>query len=166
MKRGKNKSWFSAKCFLIAIAVIVFVLALIVVQSPQTKACTAEAKICPDGSAVGRVLPDCKFAPCPSCQCQDGYVLEGDVCNPECYYSTPPCLIPSVQCKATSSQAEELCKISGGTVVTSLCCQSASDFPNTCLIGACGCSPGNSHEIKTCECPEGKCFDGNQCMQQ
>lgn len=30
-----------------------------------TKACTAEAKICPDGTAVGRTGPDCEFAPCP-----------------------------------------------------------------------------------------------------
>lgn len=27
--------------------------------------CTADAKICPDGSAVGRRGPDCEFAPCP-----------------------------------------------------------------------------------------------------
>ncbi len=29
------------------------------------RACTEEAKICPDGSAVGRTGPDCEFAPCP-----------------------------------------------------------------------------------------------------
>jgi hypothetical protein len=28
-------------------------------------ACTMDAKICPDGSAVGRVGPNCEFAPCP-----------------------------------------------------------------------------------------------------
>lgn len=28
--------------------------------------CTAEAKICPDGSAVGRTGPNCEFAACPS----------------------------------------------------------------------------------------------------
>src|SRR3989344_3164978 len=28
-------------------------------------ACTMEAKLCPDGSAVGRVGPGCEFAPCP-----------------------------------------------------------------------------------------------------
>lgn len=28
-------------------------------------ACTLDAKICPDGSAVGRVGPACEFAPCP-----------------------------------------------------------------------------------------------------
>ncbi len=30
------------------------------------KACTMEAKICPDGSAVGRTGPNCEFAPCPA----------------------------------------------------------------------------------------------------
>ncbi len=29
-------------------------------------ACTQEAMICPDGSAVGRMGPNCEFAPCPS----------------------------------------------------------------------------------------------------
>ena len=28
-------------------------------------ACTMEAKLCPDGSAVGRTGPNCEFAPCP-----------------------------------------------------------------------------------------------------
>lgn len=30
------------------------------------KACTLEAKICPDGSGVGRAGPNCEFAACPS----------------------------------------------------------------------------------------------------
>jgi hypothetical protein len=30
------------------------------------KACTEEAKICPDGSAVGRTGPNCEFTPCPA----------------------------------------------------------------------------------------------------
>ncbi len=29
------------------------------------KACTMEAKICPDGSSVGRTGPNCEFTPCP-----------------------------------------------------------------------------------------------------
>ncbi len=33
--------------------------------SPSPIACTAEAKICPDGSSVGRVGPNCEFAACP-----------------------------------------------------------------------------------------------------
>lgn len=31
-----------------------------------TQACTMEAKICPDGSSVGRTGPTCEFAPCPT----------------------------------------------------------------------------------------------------
>jgi hypothetical protein len=31
----------------------------------QPMACTMDAKICPDGSYVGRVPPTCSFAPCP-----------------------------------------------------------------------------------------------------
>lgn len=28
-------------------------------------ACTMDAKMCPDGSYVGRTAPHCEFAPCP-----------------------------------------------------------------------------------------------------
>lgn len=35
-------------------------------RSGNSIACTMEAKICPDGSAVGRSGPDCQFAQCPS----------------------------------------------------------------------------------------------------
>ncbi|MBM3282342.1 MAG: hypothetical protein FJY86_03315 [Candidatus Diapherotrites archaeon] len=31
-------------------------------------ACTDDAKICPDGSSVGRIPPSCEFAPCPVSQ--------------------------------------------------------------------------------------------------
>jgi len=33
--------------------------------TPAAVACTLEAKICPDGSSVGRTGPNCEFAPCP-----------------------------------------------------------------------------------------------------
>ena len=60
--------------------------------------------------------------------------------------------------------AADSCTTSGGTISTSNCCISAADFPNTCAIGACGCAPANSHEVKTCECPADKCFDGSRCV--
>lgn len=34
-------------------------------ENPPFVACTEEAKLCPDGSAVGRTGPNCEFAPCP-----------------------------------------------------------------------------------------------------
>lgn len=39
--------------------------------APTSVACTMEAKLCPDGSAVGRQGPDCEFAPCPVAQKDD-----------------------------------------------------------------------------------------------
>ncbi|HPN54816.1 MAG TPA: DUF333 domain-containing protein [Candidatus Moranbacteria bacterium] len=35
------------------------------INNYQQKACTEEAKICPDGSAVGKVGPNCEFTKCP-----------------------------------------------------------------------------------------------------
>lgn len=34
-------------------------------STPPTPACTTEAKVCPDGSAVGRTGPNCSLAACP-----------------------------------------------------------------------------------------------------
>lgn len=157
----KRKTDSGLKYILILTAIAI---AAAVVINPQSKACTEEAKICPDGSAVGRVGPNCEFAACPSCSCPADYTLEGDVCNPNCYYSTPKCLMPSVQCGYQG--LEGLCKAAGGTVTTQLCCLSSSDFPNTCLIGACGCSPTDSHAVKVCDCGENKCWGGSTCQNQ
>lgn len=53
-------------------------------QPVQQVACTEEAKICPDGSAVGREGPNCEFAACPtpqpiaqvSYQCSGGKTIQ------------------------------------------------------------------------------------------
>lgn len=37
-------------------------------SQPKQTACTEEAKLCPDGSSVGRTGPSCDFAACPSDQ--------------------------------------------------------------------------------------------------
>lgn len=73
-------------------------------------------------------------------------------------------VVAYTQITPPTSEKEQACINSGGTVKTSLCCESSGDFPNNCLIGACGCAPTNSHEVKVCECPEGKCFDGTKCI--
>ena len=59
---------------------------------------------------------------------------------------------------------DENCLNSGGSIGAASCCQSSGDFPNNCAIGACGCAPASSHQVKTCNCGEGKCFDGNSCV--
>ncbi|MCU0660518.1 MAG: hypothetical protein MUD00_02815 [Candidatus Pacebacteria bacterium] len=49
------------------IGLIIFVIYLNSKQKDSTTpvACTMDAKICPDGTAVGRVGPNCDFAACP-----------------------------------------------------------------------------------------------------
>jgi len=42
-------------------------------QDGGAVACTMEAKICPDGSSVGRSGPNCEFAPCPETDITSGW---------------------------------------------------------------------------------------------
>ena len=57
---------------------------------------------------------------------------------------------------------EALCTQTGGTVGTQLCCGSVTDFPDTCGVGNCGCSPSSSHEVQVCTCAAGKCFSADK----
>lgn len=52
--------------FLFALIGFVWTLTMKTEETPEPVACTMEAKLCPDGSAVGRVGPRCEFAPCPT----------------------------------------------------------------------------------------------------
>ena len=53
----------------------------------------------------------------------------------------------------------ELCSSTGGTIAGKSCCLAESDFPSSCLVGACSCSAANSKTISICNCKTGTCFD-------
>lgn len=61
------------RAFVFAVLGLLIVLGLLVIHEMnkhtirvmESVACTMDAKVCPDGSAVGRVGPNCEFAPCP-----------------------------------------------------------------------------------------------------
>lgn len=66
-------------------------------------ACTADAKICPDGSAVGRIGPNCTFAPCPSIPSRSVHVCteaekQSSICTKE---YAPVCGLVAIQCVTT-----------------------------------------------------------------
>jgi hypothetical protein len=52
---------------------------------PLQRACTEEAKICPDGSAVGRIGPSCEFQECPTSTIPLGTTPEMFVAIPQGY---------------------------------------------------------------------------------
>ncbi len=67
---------------------------------PPVSQCTMEAKLCPDGSYVGRVPPDCEFEACPETKycdattpCPGGYECYSfeDEDAPICYIGADPC---------------------------------------------------------------------------
>lgn len=69
--------------------------------TPSPVACTMEAKICPDGSAVGRTGPKCEFAACPDAGDNvgilpynsgiQGIVMSGPTCPVMQYPPDPKC---------------------------------------------------------------------------
>ena len=71
---------------------------------------------------------------------------------------------PKIDKPEELGEAEQACINAGGEVSTSSCCKTTGDFPDLCLIGACGCSPENSHEVKICDCGPDKCFNGSECI--
>jgi|GEM_PF-4313556 len=71
-------------------------------------------------------------------------------------------LAAAIGCK--KPPAHEGCTDSGGTIIIAECCGSTGDFPNTCVVGPCGCSPAGSHEVYSCDCGAGKCFNGAICI--
>lgn len=79
--------------------------------------CDEEKKICPDGSYVGKVLPDCEFATCPKLDLPQGYTLE--------VYSVEKIL--ETNCVENSD-----CETPGEYLILSRC-----PFTSICLVGKC-----------------------------
>ena len=68
-----GKPWMMWILLVVVIAVLSSVATVITMTAtqqqtppnPETKACTEDGRICPDGAHVGRVPPSCDFAACP-----------------------------------------------------------------------------------------------------
>lgn len=97
--------------------------------------CTMDARLCPDGSYVGRIGPTCEFAACPGGEanippeilCSDE-MKQADACI-EIY--APVCAAVTVEC------------------VTTPCDPIPETFPNSCFA----CSSGRVESYIEGECP-------------
>jgi len=102
-------------------------------------ACTLEAKVCPDGSAVGRTGPNCEFEPCPGEEC-----------------TTSADCVPASCCHATSCVTKSRAPACEGMMCTLEC-----QFGTLDCGGSCGCvqgkciaepvAPGEDENEKSCE---------------
>jgi hypothetical protein len=119
-------------------------------ESPEPAACTAEAKLCPDGSYVGRVPPDCEFAPCPevrSCDattpCPEGYECYKfeDEDSPICYIGTNPCeRCPSRMCNIAESYPMQVFCINETEAVCEDLCGDGICQEIVCMAIGCPCA--------------------------
>lgn len=63
--------------FIITLATMIFLFSACTESTPKETACTMDAMICPDGTSVGRVGPDCEFEKCPDLPVDDGTLVKG-----------------------------------------------------------------------------------------
>ena len=100
-----------------AILSVMLILVVGCTQQAPPKACTAEAKLCPDGSAVGRTGPNCEFAPCPQivgndtdahgCKASAGYTW-CEILKKCVRESETPCVTPAYTVKTSNSSLGEI----------------------------------------------------------
>ena len=62
----------------IVIVLIIFSIAFLFGCEQKPVACTEDARVCPDGSSVGRVAPDCEFEPCPGESAEAEFCVKED----------------------------------------------------------------------------------------
>lgn len=95
----------------------------------ESVACTMDAKLCPDGSAVGRTGPNCEFAACP--------VPESIVCTDE-----------QKQAKACTREYAPVCGLVQIQCITTPCDPIPETFGNACSA----CAQGNVLSYTQGEC--------------
>lgn len=126
------------------------------------EACNLDAKICPDGSSVGRTGPKCQFASCPlsagmNCLKDTDCPTSKYLCQ-ETQGSGTVCPSTDPNCVPTHTITAGTCKLKGG---------------NACTVDS-QCAQGNLCHNSICTAPIGKqcsgqndnsCSTGYECVQ-
>lgn len=107
----------------------------------EQKACTEEARICPDGSVVGRTGPNCEFSQCPA---QDDYKCSQESDCELMYVTDFPCGpckaiadIEKYECFSPEAAAEMRKKIGLGRDFLCEACAEITNLECTCDNGTC-----------------------------
>ncbi len=128
---------------------------------PDTEVCDANGAACLALPAACQNNAECGCAQtCVAGECKGmGAFPPSCATDADC---GPPCL--GVVCIAGACAASlpvgpaDLCVKTGGTIGSAQCCLGASDFPDLCTEGPCGCGPDASHSVQICQCPGQACF--------
>lgn len=106
---------------------VLILLSIILISGCDEKptACTEEAKLCPDGSAVGRTGPDCEFAPCPETEEQ-----EPEETKAECSINTD--CVPAACCHAKECVPRSQAPNCKGMMCTMECAPGTIDCGGSC----------------------------------
>lgn len=115
---------------------------IIVTKVGGQVACTQEAKLCPDGSAVGRTGPNCEFAPCP-------------VVNPK----------PIIECTKDSDcpSTQYICQEIQGTGTACPSTDPSCVPTHTIIKGECKLKNGNRCSVDS-DCASGNLCNKNICV--
>jgi hypothetical protein len=131
----------------LAVAGLVVALKLTKEKWPSPKACTQEAKICPDGSAVGRTGPNCEFAECPAINPQPVVECKKDSDCPSSQY-----ICQEIQGEGTVCSGTDPSCVPTHTIIKGECKLKES---NKCTADS-DCSAGNLCHKNICTSPIGK----------
>jgi hypothetical protein len=130
--------------------------------------CCARFNRCADGGKANCNLPTGLICAIATPFCEAPYVhsyttncYEGCVRQNECAGADAG---PDAGSAVDAAALAALCTATGGQVSSGLCCASATDFPNSCLAGACGCASSSSHTVSTCNCGAGCFIPGYGCV--
>ncbi|MCX6745335.1 MAG: hypothetical protein NTX82_07500 [Candidatus Parcubacteria bacterium] len=155
-------------------------------QAPKQVSCTMEAKLCPDGSAVGRSGPNCEFAPCPQVNI-DTSITDFNTCSAA---GKPIMESYPRQCRANGQTYTEIltdnnsasctispnCQLPMDYAARSDCPYKAYCYNLKCVVGCplwddkantwevkcqvdkdCNCAAWNEQKNYTCACVDGQC---------
>ena len=130
---------------------------------PQANGCPDDAKLCPDGTFVGRVPPDCDFEECPEMSvgcpldvktCPDGTVLSR--VGPDCLFPDCPPL-EKVFCEPDQRGVEAcialfdpVCGYYDGEKIQCIKAPCAQTYSNSCVA----CADDKVLYYEAGECPE------------
>ena len=118
---------------------------------PSTKACTQEAKACPDGSYVGRTGPNCEFATCP-----EVYPQSTAECTKDSDCSSSQYICQAIQGVGTACPSTDPSCVSTYTIVKGECKLKEG---NLCNVNS-DCAVGNLCNKNICISPIGKQCSG------